>query len=679
MLTVTINSVDKTSDILWQSFRISDYINQQVDVCTFECINFKPLLNQEVRVSYDGNSIYGGVIVKIESNIKKGYTQYSITCKDYTQYLNRELVSESFVNKTPKEIIDSLIAEYATDFTDTNVPSTILEGRVAYYKLDGNSTDEVASNNGSDTAITYVAGKINTCANFNGSAKIDIGAVVIPTGAKTVSFWFKSSDVTNNYGVISTGEIFSANKNGFNVSGGNWTGGKLYFQVGRVGGELLTIQTSANVCDGVFRLFTFTWNGTTGANAGKLYINGVLNNQATATQLETDTPLHNLIIGDDPSASNFTGNLDELGIWNRALTQAEITELYNSASGITFPFNYPLISSITFNRLNVSQCIEALANTINYYWYVDYEKDIHFFAENDEVAPFNLTETGEKHAWESLRIVEDFSQIRNQIYVIGGEYEGEARVESYVADGTQLQFPLAYKYSSLSRVRIVGGADLTVGIDGEDTEANFQVFWSPKQKYLRFKTSNKPTAGQVMEVTGLPLFQVFVKVPDVASITQYGLYEFKIKDTSITSRADAIARGVTELQSYADSLDEASFITDTYGLRSGQTININIAGTNEDFIIQSVSMNMKSPLLGKWSIKLATVKTLGIIRFLQKYLKIEDEIVEGETLLELQQFTDESADSDSVDSITTHTSQDYYWGDDTVHAYDSYWDFSTYD
>ena len=446
-ISIIINSVDKTTDIPFNSFRITDYINQQVNTCSFECNKFKPSLNQEIQVYYDSNIIFGGVIVRIESEANKGYYNYKVTCKDYTQYLNRELVSENYVNKTVTEIITDLIAEYAPTFTMVNV--------------DGDS----------------------------------------------------------------------------------------------------------------------------------------------------------------------------------------------------------VISNITFNRLKVSECIEALAEAINYSWYVDDEKDIHFFAESGELSPFNLDETSGNHNWNSLRIVEDFSQIRNQIYVIGGEYEGTSRIESYVADGTQRQFPLAYKYSTITRVRIVGSADLTVGIDGEDEEADFQVFWSPSSQSLRFKDSNYPDALDVVEITGLPLFQVFVKVPDVSSIATYGLYEFKIKDTNLTSRADAIARGSVELQAYADSIDEGSFTTNTFGLKSGQTININVGDTNSDFIIQSVSMNMIDPFNGQWNVKIATVRTLGIIRFLQKYLKIEDKIVEGEVLLELQQFDDTSTSSDTV-TVTTKTPP-YYWEDVT--------------
>jgi hypothetical protein len=461
MLEVTINGVNRESEILFDTFRITDYVNQQVDTCTFECRNFKPLLNQEIGVYYDEQKIYGGVVVRVDTQMRLGTQIYTVSCKDFTQYLNRRLVSERYINKTVTEIITDLLSEYAPDFTMDNV--------------EGDS----------------------------------------------------------------------------------------------------------------------------------------------------------------------------------------------------------VISQITFNRIKVGECIEALAEALNYSWYVDYDKDIHFFAESEELAPFNLTTNGGNHAWESLQITEDFSQIKNQITVIGGEYEAEERTELYVADGEQKQFPLAFKYSTITGVKIVGDIDLTVGIDGEDDEANFQVFWNVQQQSIRFKDSNKPDADDVVEIKGIPLFQVIVRVPDVSSIAQYGLYEFKIKDKNLASRADAIRRGVVELEVYASSIEEGSFNTDRFGLRSGQTININIGDVNEDFIIQSVTMSMKTPFLGKWSVRVATVRTLTIIRFLQKFLRIEDDVVEGEVLLELQQYADTSADEDSVEAITTREPP-YLWADATDPDDEGKWNFFTW-
>lgn len=458
---INIDSVNRTDDIQWQSFQISDNINNQANSCTFESVKHKPELGQEVEVLFNSEKIFGGVVVKIETQRDKLLLTYKITCKDYSQYLNRQLVSETFINQTADEIIEYIRDEYAPDFTIDNV------------------------------------------------------------------------------------------------------------------------------------------------NA---------------------------------------------------------------------PIN---ITQITFNRITVAQALETLANTLNYYWYVDYDKDIHFFAKQDELAPFNLSDSAGNHNWDSLRITEDFSQIRNQIYVIGGEYEGDERVESYVADGTQQQFPLAYKYKTITRVRIVGGPDLTVGIDGEDEETNFDVMWSYSQKYIKFKISNFPDADDVVEVTGNPLFPVIVKVPDVSSIAEFGLYEFKIVDKNISSREDAVARGVAELEAYANSLEEGSFDTYESGLRTGQTININVGDTDEDFVIQSVVMRMRGNELPVYNVKIATTRTLGIIQFLQRYLLKDEDVKQGETLLELLEFSDDSEITDTLDSITTREPP-YLYADATDPADEGKWNLATW-
>jgi hypothetical protein len=47
----------------------------------------------------------------------------------------------------------------------------------------------------------------------------------------------------------------------------------------------------------------------------------------------------NFFIGANQGASEwFTGSVDEIGRWSRVLTPAERTSLYNSGTGITYPF-----------------------------------------------------------------------------------------------------------------------------------------------------------------------------------------------------------------------------------------------------------------------------------------------------------------------------------------------------
>lgn len=66
----------------------------------------------------------------------------------------------------------------------------------AYWTFDADSTSQVGSFNGTDTAITYTAGKFSNAATFNGTtSKIVIAdnASLKPTGEFTIGCWFKKT------------------------------------------------------------------------------------------------------------------------------------------------------------------------------------------------------------------------------------------------------------------------------------------------------------------------------------------------------------------------------------------------------------------------------------------------------------------------------------------------------
>lgn len=456
-ITITIASTDKTSSVLVNSMRITDNINQQVNQASFTTVEYRPNVGEEIIITDGSTKIFAGMIVKIKQNIRGLKYEYDITCKDYTQLLDRRLVNERYENTTVSAIIADLITNYTTGFTYNNVSGT---------------------------------------------------------------------------------------------------------------------QT---------------------------------------------------------------------------------------------------VDTIAFSRIPVSSCIERLAEVTGFKWYVDYDKDVHFFSANAEMAPFNLTTSGDNHIWDSLQITEDFSQIKNKVYVVGGEIEGNTRTEQYEADGDQLQFPLANKFASLPTV-LVNSVAQTVGIDFISDEASFDCFWSFQEKYIRFKTA--PTATHLVEVTGTPLYPLIVNVGDNVSINDYGTYEFKIKDTTIKTRDQAIERARIELQSWANAISEGTFETYTSGLFSGQKINVNVAGLTGDYIIQSVSLSMRSPSDGQWRVSIASTKTLGIIEFLQALLR-ENEIKEDESevIVSFLELDDAATGTDTLGTPTT-SSPPYVYGPSGGNVGE--WNFATY-
>lgn len=311
----------------------------------------------------------------------------------------------------------------------------------------------------------------------------------------------------------------------------------------------------------------------------------------------------------------------------------------------TVNVNCPItITTITFDRITLSQALAKLAALTNYSYYYDYTKDIHFFERNQEAAPFNLTDTSNNYIPSSLVISRDISQLRNQVYVRGGEIEGAARTELFNGDGVKKTFVLGNKFSSKPTV-IVGGVTKTVGIDFLDQETDFDCFWSFAQKYIRFKDSTVPASGtNNISVTGIPLFTLVMRVSDNASILQYGVFEFAAEDKSIKSRDEAKTFGIAQLQAYASDVVEGSFKTYTAGLRSGQLISITSAwrGITEDFLIQKVSFALVNKDVYIYTVTLATLKTMGIIDFLVNLLRTGRESAGDSTIENLEKVLFES-------------------------------------
>lgn len=76
----------------------------------------------------------------------------------------------------------------------------ITDNLVSYYKLDSNSNDSIGSNNGTDTSVSYVAGKIGNAGSFNGSTSYinipDSTTLSFTNKICTWNFWFKTSSTT---------------------------------------------------------------------------------------------------------------------------------------------------------------------------------------------------------------------------------------------------------------------------------------------------------------------------------------------------------------------------------------------------------------------------------------------------------------------------------------------------
>jgi len=214
--------------------------------------------------------------------------------------------------------------------------STLLDGLISYWKLDessGNATDSAGSNTGTNTSITYsTTGKINTCYTFNGStSKVDCGD---PTNLRlttqgTLSAWVYASSISNNV-IVSKGD-WGNDKNGYTF----------VFYDGYLSLELADASSYISVIDSnTFTLNTWTHVvATWDSSNAYLYKNGSSVGSSTNGKTMTSTGKTFYIGFNGDHSAPFSGNIDEVGVWNRKLTSSEITELYNSGSGKAYPFS----------------------------------------------------------------------------------------------------------------------------------------------------------------------------------------------------------------------------------------------------------------------------------------------------------------------------------------------------
>lgn len=218
-------------------------------------------------------------------------------------------------------------------------PSPLLTGLGGYWKLDGDATDVLGASNGTVTGIGWAwqPGKLGQAFETVSTGAVNVGSnpAIKPVDAITIAGWFFF------YGAVGA--------NARLVSDWHQDGGKdrwllgyspdgvtLYGHMGNncalgvVGSTIPTNQwvhlalTASTIAYGAYAMTTYR-NGTTVATAtgSTLFRNGG----------------GNVCIGHQEEAgAGMNGRIDEVGIWQRALSADEIALLYNGGAGRSYPF-----------------------------------------------------------------------------------------------------------------------------------------------------------------------------------------------------------------------------------------------------------------------------------------------------------------------------------------------------
>lgn len=359
----------------------------------------------------------------------------------------------------------------------------------------------------------------------------------------------------------------------------------------------------------------------------------------------------------------------------------------NQAPGFTtdnVTSTYP-VDRIVFNQLPISTCLTRLANMLRYDWYVDEAKDIHFFAKETNLAPFDLTDNNGNLIATTLRRSIDGSQVVNQVKIRGGEYDGVLYTDIItVLGGDTKSFKLPYRFANLDIELDTGGGFVaqTVGIDTIDSFPSVDVLYNYTDANIRFE--NPLSDGDQIRFSGNPKYRVFAIARDDESVTEVGrVIEKFLREPDIVSNAVARKRANAELLAYADTVIDAKFATRTSGLRSGMYITLesnNMEMTAPDpLIIKTITFKADSPEAFYYQVDCISTKRFDLLDLLRKFLEPEplptDEAEVAEEIFlmsETLQFADEW-EQISPYGVTEELLFADVWFDDAVDTGDLRW------
>lgn len=260
-----------------------------------------------------------------------------------------------------------VITNAAGSVTSSNAVLTVLlpltapQGLVGWWRGESNVVDEFSGSIGSATnEAGYGPGKVGTGFSFNGVA----GRVIVPNSPTlnigsnhnfSVEAWIQGQPTPGNY--VGVAEIVSK---AYTPDSSQSVGWSLFLSQGCLGflmsqppmfgfNSSIWGSSGPNLQDGLFHHVGVTVDRSS-ATGGKLYVDGslvlVFDPTPESGDLSTDGPLYIGCHDNSTINSNFKGIIDEVSIYNRALSSNEMALIYQMAgAGKTILPSPPIIAT----------------------------------------------------------------------------------------------------------------------------------------------------------------------------------------------------------------------------------------------------------------------------------------------------------------------------------------------
>ena len=189
-------------------------------------------------------------------------------------------------------------------------------------------TDVINANNGTILNGTAYNSAQGGYFEFDGlDDKVDFGQpAILESFPMSIDLWFYSH--ANNVGLITKGTTRGdTTLRDWDITG---AGANLGWFVSNGSGYPVNIKDTYPSLNNWHHLVCL-WDGTTGANGAKMYLDGSLFKEGTTTLATTYSTLRNIFVGGNRAGQYFDGFISMVKMYDKVLSAAEALQNYNAS------------------------------------------------------------------------------------------------------------------------------------------------------------------------------------------------------------------------------------------------------------------------------------------------------------------------------------------------------------
>lgn len=653
MILFKINSVDVTDKIERDSFSMSEQLQNRTNTCNFSIYNYKVIENQEVE-------IWKGATTIQQSNSGTNVIYLDDTHEYFQRFLPNQEIFIDIEGIQKSYIIDTIDYNNNTITLTTNLESNLLTNKKVGVKVfAGNviNAPETEITNGVGLPVIYQEVQ---CSDYN--------------------YLLDRKNVVDTFINMYPKEIISRTINKFIASESELTidtfslpwneSGQALPMVDDLNVEnviegLKSQKASLNTGTGLYEKTITAINLTTYDRIRMFYKVGETQGIAVAhikyrfgndsSNYYSYTMTHATGLDDEDcyhlEAVKITEPTEKVGTVNLAsITYLAIEiQAVNPVSAIYFDVIKAVKKGFSCNNFirggtkleearfqyqKPSVVINRISKLYDYYWHIDFDRDVNMYVIDKTPAVFNLSDTigDTTYNYSDLSIEADVSSLKNMQTVRGGEApdETEYTQEEY-GDGAKTSWYLDYKPKDIRVFTDTGSGyiEKTVGIENIANETTVDYVFNFSEKTLRKAMDSTLTSSDKIKISYYPYKAIRVRLKDEPSINAMklitggdGIYEGAvITDTNIKTWDEARKRCQAELNTYKNPIVTIQFTTEQENLHAGNIIRITDTdrGIDDEYLIQRIGVKQKA--WGHFIYNVQAGTTLfGLIEFFQLLL-----------------------------------------------------------